>query len=96
MPVGERLFKAGIFLLSLSVASMLISGCGTAGANVGQAAVAAPQTWTISGTLNPASSTAGTTVAKAGSAYFYVVTAVDSSGNESAFSNQVQAVIPTP
>jgi len=32
----------------------------------------------------------------AGSTYFYVTTAVDSSGNESSFSNQVQAAIPTP
>jgi len=32
----------------------------------------------------------------AGATYFYVTTAVDSSGNESSFSNQVQAVIPTP
>jgi len=32
----------------------------------------------------------------AGSTYFYVTTAVDSSGSESSFSNQVQAVIPTP
>jgi fibronectin type 3 domain-containing protein len=33
---------------------------------------------------------------QAGSTYFYVTTAVDSSGTESSFSNQVQAVIPTP
>ena len=32
----------------------------------------------------------------AGTTYFYVTTAVDSSGNESSYSNQVQAVIPTP
>jgi fibronectin type 3 domain-containing protein len=32
----------------------------------------------------------------AGATYFYVTTAVDSSGNESSYSNQVQAVIPTP
>jgi fibronectin type 3 domain-containing protein len=33
---------------------------------------------------------------QAGSTYYYVITAVDSSGNESAFSNQAQAVVPTP
>jgi len=33
---------------------------------------------------------------QAGATYFYVVTAVDSSGNESAFSNEVQAVVPMP
>ena len=32
----------------------------------------------------------------AGATYFYVTTAVDSSGNESSYSNQVQAAIPTP
>lgn len=33
---------------------------------------------------------------QAGSTYYYVVTAVDSSGTESAYSNQAQAVVPTP
>ncbi len=33
---------------------------------------------------------------QAGQTYYYVVTAVDTTGNESAYSNQVQAVIPTP
>jgi hypothetical protein len=36
------------------------------------------------------------TAVQAGATYFYVVTAVDSSSNESSFSNEVQAVIPTP
>ena len=31
-----------------------------------------------------------------GGSYFYVVTAVDASNNESAFSNQATATIPTP
>lgn len=33
---------------------------------------------------------------QSGQTYFYVVTAVDSGGHESVFSNQVQAVVPTP
>jgi hypothetical protein len=33
---------------------------------------------------------------QSGATYFYVVTAVDGSGSESAFSNEAQAVIPTP
>jgi hypothetical protein len=33
---------------------------------------------------------------QAGQTYYYVVTAVDGSGNESVYSNQAQAVIPTP
>ena len=32
----------------------------------------------------------------AGQTYFYVATAVDTSGNESVHSNQAQAVVPTP
>ncbi len=33
---------------------------------------------------------------QAGHAYFYAVTAIDSKGHESVFSNQVQAVVPSP
>jgi bacillopeptidase F len=33
---------------------------------------------------------------QSGQSYYYTVTAVDSSGMESAHSNEVQAVIPTP
>jgi fibronectin type 3 domain-containing protein len=33
---------------------------------------------------------------QAGQTYFYVTTAVDGSGKESANSNQTQAVVPTP
>lgn len=33
---------------------------------------------------------------QAGSTYYYVVTAVDGSGNESVYSNQAQAIVPTP
>jgi fibronectin type 3 domain-containing protein len=33
---------------------------------------------------------------QAGQTYYYVVTAVGATGAESAYSNQVQAVIPTP
>jgi fibronectin type 3 domain-containing protein len=36
------------------------------------------------------------TTVQAGQTYYYVTTAVDSSGNESAYSNQVQAVVPSP
>ena len=31
-----------------------------------------------------------------GQTYFYVVTAVESTGAESAYSNQVQVLVPTP
>jgi fibronectin type 3 domain-containing protein len=36
------------------------------------------------------------TAAQAGLTYYYVTTAVDSNNNESAYSNQAQAVIPYP
>jgi fibronectin type 3 domain-containing protein len=44
---------------------------------------------------NPSTSFTDSTV-QAGSTYYYVVTAVDSTGTESAYSNQAQAVVPTP
>jgi fibronectin type 3 domain-containing protein len=45
--------------------------------------------------LNATTSYPDTTV-QAGQTYYYVATAVDGSGAESTYSNQVQAVIPTP
>jgi fibronectin type 3 domain-containing protein len=36
------------------------------------------------------------TTVQAGQTYYYVVTAVDSSNVESAYSNQASATIPTP
>ena len=36
------------------------------------------------------------TTTPAGVTYFHVVTAVDSSSNESSYSNQAQGVVPTP
>ena len=47
----------------------------------------------INGALDPNTSYADTTIAS-GQTYYYVTTAVDSSSQESAFSNQVEAVIP--
>jgi len=51
-------------------------------------------------TLITSSAITGTTftdnAAQAGVTYFYVVTAVDSSGNESVNSNEASATVPTP
>jgi hypothetical protein len=44
---------------------------------------------------DPSTSYTDSTV-QAGQTYYYVVTAVDAGGNESVYSNQAQAVIPTP
>jgi Abnormal spindle-like microcephaly-assoc'd, ASPM-SPD-2-Hydin len=49
----------------------------------------------INAALNPAMSYTDSTV-QSGTTYYYVTTAVDSSGVESSYSNQVQAVIPFP
>ena len=49
----------------------------------------------INNAPQPATSYADLTV-QAGDTYYYVVTAVDSSGTESVFSNQVTAVVPSP
>ena len=50
--------------------------------------------------ISVASANAGTSFVdgsvQAGQTYYYVVTAVDTSGTESSYSNQVQAVIPSP
>ena len=49
----------------------------------------------VTSSLVPSTSFADSSVTS-GSSYFYVVTAVDASNNESAFSNQAVATIPTP
>jgi fibronectin type 3 domain-containing protein len=49
----------------------------------------------INSALN-ASSNFVDNVVQAGSTYYYVTTAVNGSGVESTYSNQVKAVIPTP
>jgi fibronectin type 3 domain-containing protein len=43
--------------------------------------------------LDPSTTDTDTNV-QSGSTYYYVVTAVDSSGHQSAYSSQVKAVIP--
>jgi hypothetical protein len=48
-------------------------------------------------TASPVTAVAYTDFAvQAGQTYYYVTTAVDGSGNESAYSNQAQAVVPSP
>jgi len=49
----------------------------------------------INSALNATTAYTDTTV-QAGLTYYYVTTAVDASGVESAYSNQAQAVVPTP
>jgi len=47
----------------------------------------------INSSLNPSTNDTDSSV-QSGQTYYYVVTAVDSSANESSYSNEVQAVIP--
>jgi len=49
----------------------------------------------INSALDPSTAYTDSTVS-AGQTYYYVTTAVDGSGSESGYSNQVQAVVPTP
>jgi fibronectin type 3 domain-containing protein len=49
----------------------------------------------VNSALDAAMSYSDSTV-QSGTTYFYVTTAVDSSGIESSYSNQVQAVVPFP
>jgi fibronectin type 3 domain-containing protein len=49
----------------------------------------------MTGTLVAGTTFVDNTV-QAGQTYYYVVTAVDASGNESVFSNEISATIPTP
>ena len=67
----------------------------TAGYNVYRGTVSGGPYARINMALQAATSYVDNTV-QAGNTYFYAVTSVDSSGMESAFSNQVTAAIPTP
>lgn len=49
----------------------------------------------VSSALDPSTAYSDAAV-QAGSTYYYVVTAVDGSGNESVYSNQAQAIVPSP
>jgi len=54
-----------------------------------------PYTTRVNSTL-VTGTTYADTVVQAGQTYYYVVTAVDASGNESGYSNQTTAVVPNP
>ena len=66
-----------------------------AGYNVYQATVSGGLYTKLTSSLDPSPSYTDTTV-KAGQTYYYVVTAVDSSGVESVYSTPTSVVIPTP
>ncbi len=68
---------------------------GAVGYNVYRGGVSGGPYAMINTSLDPSASYTDTSVA-AGTTYYYVVTAVDSSSNESGYSNQATAVVPSP
>jgi Cep192 domain 4/Abnormal spindle-like microcephaly-assoc'd, ASPM-SPD-2-Hydin/HYDIN/CFA65/VesB-like, Ig-like domain len=68
---------------------------GVVGYNVYRGTVSGGPYAQINSALDATTSDTDSTV-QGGQAYYYVVTAVDSTGTESSYSNQTQAVIPSP
>jgi fibronectin type 3 domain-containing protein len=71
------------------------SSSGIAGYNVYRSTTAGGPYTKINASLNPSTGYADGSV-QSGQTYFYVTTAVDSGGTESAYSNQVTAQVPLP
>jgi fibronectin type 3 domain-containing protein len=71
------------------------SGSGIVGYNVYRGSVSGGPYTKITSALDSTAAYSDTSVL-AGQTYYYVATAVDGSGMESAYSNEAQAVIPSP
>jgi Abnormal spindle-like microcephaly-assoc'd, ASPM-SPD-2-Hydin len=71
------------------------SSSAVVGYNVYRASISGGPYTRINSSLNAGANYADGTV-QSGQTYFYVTTAVNSSGMESGYSNQVSAVVPTP
>ena len=71
------------------------SSTSVSGYNVYRGTAASGPYSKINAALNPSMNYSDGTV-QSGTTYYYVTTAVDSSGTESSYSNQVQAVVPFP
>ena len=96
-PTAEGLTGTGTATAQHSVALTwdASTSSGVVGYNVYRGGVSGGPYARINSALEPA--TAYTDLAvTAGQTYYYVTTAVDGSGNESGYSNQTTAVIPTP
>ncbi len=95
-PATESLSGTGLAPIqhSVSLSWGASSTLSVVGYNVYRAGVAGGTYTTV------ASTNSGTTFVdgsvQSGQTYYYVVTAVDTGGAESVYSNQVQAVIPSP
>ena len=86
-------FSAVAVVVHSATASWTASTSAVAGYNVYRGTVSGGPYTKVNGSLVTALSYTDSTVTS-GQTYYYVTTAVDSSGNESVFSNEVQAVIP--
>ena len=89
-PANEALSGTGIHAVNLSWAD---SSSQVAGYNVYRGSKSGGPYSKLDSSLVTQTTYTDTTV-QAGQTYYYVTTAVDSSGNESAYSNEVQAVVP--
>lgn len=95
-PTVESLTGSGTAPVAHSVdLSWTASTSTVAGYNVYRGGVSGGPYSRINSGVDPSTIYTDSTVLS-GQTYYYVVTAVDGSGTESAYSNQVQAVIPTP
>jgi hypothetical protein len=92
-PTNEALSGTGIHAVNLSWNAS--SSQDVAGYNVYRGSVSGGPYTEQNSSLDTQTAYTDANV-QAGQTYYYVTTAVDSSGNESAYSNEVQAVVPSP
>jgi hypothetical protein len=94
--VSEALTGYGLAAVQHSVAlSWTQSGTNISGFNVYRATAAGGPYSRINSNLVSATGYTDTTV-QAGTTYFYVTSALNSTGSESKYSNQAQALVPNP
>jgi hypothetical protein len=92
-PTNEPLSGTGIHAVNLSWSAS--SSQDVAGYNVYRGSVSGGPYTEQNSSLDTQTAFTDANV-QAGQTYYYVTTAVDSSGNESAYSNEVQASVPSP
>jgi hypothetical protein len=78
---------------SVSLAWNASTSSNVTGYNIYRGTISGGPYTRINSSLNPSTNDTDSSV-QSGQTYYYVVTAVDSSANESSYSNEVQAIIP--
>ncbi len=91
-PTNEPLSGTGIHAVNLSWDA---SSSQVAGYNIYRGSVSGGPYSEQNSSLVTQTAYADATV-QAGQTYYYVTTAVDSGGNQSSYSNEVQAIVPSP